>query len=247
MSNTSRILLKCSRHVDVERLCMLDFWRHRARELKRDAFALYLACKDPRTPWYAKFLAASNSIQPDRWQSDTPVKFHDRPVIGVGWAEASRYCQWAGKRLPTEAEWEKAARGTDGRLYPWGDTSPTPFYANFYRPLNTGQSVYEVLVDVGHLEAGKSPYGAYGMAGNVWEWVADWYQDFYYQLGPPRNPLGPSCRVPTQMESICGICTTFSTQANADDMVMINSTDAVMKADRASIPGSICQVSVPYM
>ncbi len=58
MSNTSRILLKCSRHVDVERLCMLDFWRHRARELKRDAFALYLACKDPRTPWYAKFLAA---------------------------------------------------------------------------------------------------------------------------------------------------------------------------------------------
>jgi formylglycine-generating enzyme required for sulfatase activity len=114
-------------------------------------------------------------------------QFDSYPVINMDWSQATAYCAWAGRRLPSEAEWEKAARGTDSRIYPWGND------------ISCNQSNYwgkdggckGDTSRVGSYPSGASPYGALDMAGNVWEWVNDWFGSSYYQNSPARNPGGP--------------------------------------------------------
>ena len=120
------------------------------------------------------------------------------PVVQVSWNDARAYCDWAGGRLPSEAQWEKAARGPDGRMYPWGNQPLAGNLLNFAdRNLNVDwadKSIndgYEFIAPVGSYPAGASYYGVLDMAGNVWEWVADWYDETYYAKSPDANPTGP--------------------------------------------------------
>jgi formylglycine-generating enzyme required for sulfatase activity len=153
-----------------------------------DAFSIDL--HEVTTAQYAAFLAASKRASPWQWNTVDLSQHGDRPVVGVDWHDAEAFCTWSGKRLPTEAEWEKAARGTDGRLYPWGNQAPTSELANF--ALGARFSYNQVLLPVQSHQSGKSPYGLYHMAGNAYEWVQDWYGTNYYEISPNRNPPGPA-------------------------------------------------------
>ena len=163
--------------------------------------AFYIDKHEVSNNEYANFIDATGHRLPVSWlvgRFNQP----DLPVVSVSWGDANAYCVWAGKRLPTEAEWEKAARGPTGAIYPWGnswDSAKLRSAEEFAgRPLETFAAwlAWKRTIDaspakVGSYPEGKSPFGLMDMAGNVWEWVADWYDADYYAASPARNPRGP--------------------------------------------------------
>jgi formylglycine-generating enzyme required for sulfatase activity len=125
--------------------------------------------------------------------------FDDFPANNVSWFGAYEYCAWKGKRLPTEAEWEKAARGNDGRIFPWGNSLPNDLKARYNQKWK--EKGLNVMVPVVTLPDGASYYGAFNMAGNVWEWVDDWFKRDYCEYCPEENRC-----VPCQEGGLCNHC-----------------------------------------
>ena len=135
---------------------------------------------------YGKCVAA-RVCRPSRVRRSRKFKGAQRPVVAVSWHDAVKYCRWRGKRLPTEAEWEKAARGTDERRWPWGNT-----FDRRNVNLRSGVDGFKWTAPVGRFPRGASPYGVHDMAGNAWEWCHDWWAFDYYKKSPGRNPRGPA-------------------------------------------------------
>ena len=162
-------------HVPAHRIFLATYWidQHEVTNRQYAACVEAGAC-DP--PW-----AFDSETRTVYYKAE---EFANYPIQATTWRQADEYCAWAGGRLPTEAEWEKAARGTDQRTYAWGEGAPDCGKANFDRCVGDTDAV-----DAN--PAGASPYEVVGMAGNVWEWTADWYAQDTYQVHSNRHPAGP--------------------------------------------------------
>ena len=147
--------------------------------------AFYIDKYEVTNAQYKKFMDVTGHKAPNYWD-DERYNQPNQPVVGVAFNDALAYAQWAEKRLPTEAEWEKAAHGTDGRKYPWGNE-----WDNSKCNSDTSDDGYEYSAPVGSFPADVSPYGIQDCAGNVLEWCADWYDNEYYSRSPKKNPDGP--------------------------------------------------------
>lgn len=151
-------------------------------KVKLDAF--YIDKYEVSYKEYQKFVRETDYPSPEIWYNKEYKDFNkrDKPVVGISWEDAYNYAAWAGKRLPTEAEWEKACRGDSSFLYPWGDKKPDKSLGNFCS---------DIPEEVKSFPEGVSPYGVHNMLGNVWEWCSDWYDENYYKQSAYQNPSGP--------------------------------------------------------
>ncbi len=149
--------------------------------------AYYIDKYEVTNEQYKRFVDETGYRKPSCW-NDSRFSLPNQPIVGVNWEDAVAYAKWAGKRLPTEAEWEKAARGTDKRSWPWGNK----FDKTKCNVWGSGEDGLRATKPVGTYENGKSPYGCYDMAGNVWEWCTDWYDQNYYYRSSAKNPTGPA-------------------------------------------------------
>lgn len=158
-----------------------DWWPKSQPRHKRRLKAFYIDKFEVTNLRYKGFVDATGYKTPDHWLGGRiPNGKENHPVVFVDWDDAQAFCKWEGKRLPAEDEWEKAARGTDARAFPWGD--------KFAKEKgNTPQYDHKGTMPVGSFENGKSPYGVYDMAGNVWEWTADWFTQYPGNKHPDEN------------------------------------------------------------
>jgi formylglycine-generating enzyme required for sulfatase activity/mono/diheme cytochrome c family protein len=158
-----------------------DWWPKSGPEHTRELPDYFIDKYEVTNADYREFVEATGDSMPEHWKEGViPEGREQHPVIYVSWFDATAYCEWRGKSLPTEPEWEKAARGTDGRTFPWGNQ----FDKN---KANTPQYGHKDSTPVGQFEEGRSPYGAHDMAGNVFEWTADWYKAFPGNQHPDPN------------------------------------------------------------
>jgi len=153
-----------------------------AHELILDAY--YIDLHEVTNADYKEYIEATGSKTKPRYWDDSNFNQSNQPVVGVTWKEAQAFCQWKGKRLPTEAQWEKAARGKRPVKYPWGNEEPDKNRLNF-------NSYVGKTTPVGSYPTGKSDYGVFDLSGNVAEWVQDWHFPEYYLFSPKENPPGP--------------------------------------------------------
>jgi len=196
-----------------------------AHEVILDAF--YIDKHEVTNEQYGKFIEATGFSKPPYWENpdfNTPKQ----PVVGITWKGAHQYCQWKKMRLPTEAEWEKAARGKRPVKYPWGNEAPNKTLLNY-------DNLVKKTKEVGSYPSGKSDYGVYDMSGNVSEWVHDWHDPEYYLFSPKENPPGPK---KGQYKVIRG----GNWRSNADDVSLTYRNATVPKIINTTV-GFRCVVS----
>jgi formylglycine-generating enzyme required for sulfatase activity len=172
----------------VHEVILSAYWMDRY-EVTAGDFSRFLNLHPKESPRYIEMGKAVTIENLDgKYQARPGLKRY--PVNRVSWYGADAYCRWLEKRLPTEAEWEKAARGTDERLFPWGNEHPNNSLATYRRKFS--QWGFKAMEPVDSMASGQSPYGLHHMAGNAWEWVNDGYDPSYYNHSPAKDPMGPA-------------------------------------------------------
>jgi formylglycine-generating enzyme required for sulfatase activity len=186
-SNAADALIECQKYAQD---CQRDWFFPEEPPHSINLSAFYMDVYEVTNARYQACVIAGACTAPHETSSYTRSSYYgddlydNYPVIYIDWNQAKTYCEWRGARLPSEAEWEKAARGTTKNIYPWGDTFNSA-WANTFE-LGAGQPVAVAT------HSAASPYGAFDMIGNVWEWVQDWYGGGYYAQSPRSNPTGPA-------------------------------------------------------
>jgi formylglycine-generating enzyme required for sulfatase activity len=199
-----------------------------AHEVILDAF--YIDIYETSNANYKSYMEKTGIKKYPRYWDDSSFNKPDQPVVGVTWKEALNFCHWKNKRLPTEAEWEKAARGKRPVSYPWGDDPPDKELLNFDNHVRQ-------TTPVGTYPKGKSDYGVFDLSGNVSEWVQDWHFPEYYLFSPKENPPGPE-------KGVYKVIRGGNWKNNAEDVNLTYRNATVPKA-RSNTVGFRCAADAP--